>query len=324
MAAMRHNIGYKLLSLLIGTLVWAYVSQYVDQGRHVMRVARDLSLPVTVRNLGDGLVITSKTTIARVTLEGPKEYVDSITAEPDAVTANVFMNGRGPGRHRLPIIVKLPEGYTGLVSTSPNPPQIAVSDEKTARRFVRVEAEFASSPPVGFRFSDPEIAPARIIVSGRAEQVKQVSRVVVTVDPRASEAGPMNAILPLKALDSAGDEVHGVTTSVPRVRVRLEIEQAPVSKVVFVTPSITGRPPFPHKVLGVEVKPQSVTLSGRPERLMEVSTVSTEPLSLTQRTKTFVQRVQLVAPSGTSIASGRSATITVRIGSAETGSDAIP
>lgn len=314
----KHNIGYKLLSLLIAILVWAYVNQYVDQGRHVTRVTRELSLPVTVRNLGQGLVITSKPTIVKVRLEGPKEYVDSITAEPDSVTANVFLNRTGEGRHRLPIIVRLPEGYTGLVSTSPNPPQIAVDIETIAKKNVKVEAEFAASPPVGFRFSAPNIAPGRIIVSGRADIVKRVSHAAVTVDPTtAREKGEIDAILPLKAVDAAGEEVHGVTTSVDRVRVRLELEQAPVSKVVFITPTITGRLPFPHKVLSVEVKPQSVTLNGRPERLMEISTVATEPLALGNHTRTFSQRVGLVAPSGASLANGRSATITVHIGADE-------
>ena len=106
----KHNIGYKLLSLLIAILVWAYVSQYEDQERHATRVTRDLSLPVTMRNLGDGLVVTSKPTVVKVTLDGPKEYIDTITAEPDAVTANLFLNRKGEGHHRLPVIVKLPEG----------------------------------------------------------------------------------------------------------------------------------------------------------------------------------------------------------------------
>ncbi len=321
---MRHNIGYKLLSLLIAIMVWAYVDQYTDQGRHTLRVTRDLMLPITMRNLGSGLVITSRPKIVKVTLEGPKEYVDTITAEPDSVTANVFLNRRGEGHHRLPVIAKLPEGYTGLVSTTPYPAQVVVSIEKMAQKWFRVETDFTAPSPVGFRFSAPEIAPGKVIVKGQAAQLKKVRRVVVTVDPSAYESDSINAVLPIKAVDAAGEQVAGVELSVERVRVRLELERAPVSKVVFVTPNITGRPPFPHKVLGVEVSPQSVTLNGRPERLMEISTVSTVPLALHSHTKTFSQRVRLIAPSGTSLASGGSATITVTIGAAEAEPDESP
>lgn len=313
----KHNIGYKLLSLLIAILVWAYISQYVDQGRHATRVTRDLSLPITMRNLGAGLVITSESKIVKVTLEGPQEYVDTITAEPDSVTANVFLNRKGEGRHRLPVIAKLPEGYTGLVSTAPYPDQVVVTIEKMAQRSAKVEAEFTSTPPVGFRFSAPAIAPGRVIVSGMAEQVKKVNRVVVTVDPTKAETGAIDAEMPIKAVDSAGEEVDGIAISPRTARVHLELERAPVSKVVFITPNITGRPAFPYKVLGIEVKPQSVTLNGRPERLMEISTASTEPLALGAHTKTFSQRVQLIAPPGTSLANGRFATITVNLSAVE-------
>ena len=313
----KHNIGYKLLSLLIAILVWAYVSQYVDHGRQAARVIRELAIPVTMRNLGDGLVVTSKPGFVKVTLDGPREYVDTITTEPDSVTANLFLNRRSEGRHRLPVIVKLPEGYTGLVSTSTNPLQLAVAIEKMARKTERVETEFTASPPVGFRFSAPLITPGRLTVSGMGERVRNVKRLVVMIDPTASDTGVIDADLPVRAVDDGGNEVNGVQISSAKVKVHLELERAPVSKVVFVTPSISGHPPFPYKVLGIDVKPQSVTLNGRPERLMEISTASTEPLALGAHTKTFSQRVHLITPSGSSLANGRTATITVRIGATE-------
>ncbi len=316
---MRHNIGYKLLSLLIAIMVWAYVSQYEDQGRRAARVSRDISLPVTMRNLGNGLIITSKPKIVKVTLEGPKEYVDTITAEPDSVSANIFLNRMKEGHHRLPVIVKLPEGYTGLVSTATYPSQLAIDIEKLREKSLRIEAELAASPPVGFRYTAPQITPGRLTVSGMAEEVSKIARLVVAVDPSASDSGEIDAVLPVQAVDSAGKQIKNVSISAPSVKVRLELERAPVSKVVFVTPSISGRPPFPHKVLGIDVSPQSVTLNGRPERLMQISTVSTEPLALGTHTRTFSQRVRLIAPDGASLADGRYATITVRIGGGEEG-----
>ena len=91
-----------------------------------------------------------------------------------------------------------------------------------------------------------------------------------------------------------------------------------VSKVLFISPVTTGKPPYPHKVLDIEVEPQSVTLTGRPARLIEISTVSTEPILLDDRTETFSRRVNLVAPAGTSLADGRTAAVTVLIGTVET------
>lgn len=91
-----------------------------------------------------------------------------------------------------------------------------------------------------------------------------------------------------------------------------------VSKLLFISPVTTGKPPYPHKVLDIEVEPQSVTLTGRPARLMEISTVSTEPILLDDRTETFSRRVSLVAPPGTSLANGGTAEVTVRIVASET------
>jgi len=77
--------------------------------------------------------------------------------------------------------------------------------------------------------------------------------------------------------------------------------------------SIVGRPPFPYKVSNIDVQPQTVALNGRPEHLMRISTVGTETLNLSNRTRSFTQRLKIVPPPGTSISNGSRVQVSVQI-----------
>jgi len=98
-----------------------------------------------------------------------------------------------------------------------------------------------------------------------------------------------------------------------RTNVSTELLEAPASRAVFVGPDTAGQPSFPYKVGDIVVRPQTATVTGRPERLMNVTTLKTETVDLAGRTSTFSQRVRIVVPLGLTLAGSKYVSVTVKI-----------
>lgn len=80
------------------------------------------------------------------------------------------------------------------------------------------------------------------------------------------------------------------------------LTRAPVEfgtpKSVAVIPTIVGRPASGYSVVGLDVFPQTVNLSGNPARLAIVESVITEPVNIEGAIQDVVQEVSVVTPIG--------------------------
>lgn len=305
----RHNLPYKLLALGIALVIWFYANKGYNPN-----VSKELSgIPLAVRKVEPGLIVTSKPATIKVILEGPREHVDAIAADPEEIQVHVSARGKGEGKHKLPVIVTPPQGYAGLVRGTAVPSEVFITLVREARRVMKAEVDFAGSPPVGFRFGAPSFTPAKVVVRGMPELVNRVSRLTATVQPGELREGIIEGDYLLTARDSNDREIRGIDISPSKVHLRLSLEKVPASRMVFVCPTIVGRPPFPYKVSKIDVQPQTVALNGRPEQLMRISTVGTETLNLSNRTRSFTQRLKIVPPPGTSISNASRVQVSVQI-----------
>jgi YbbR domain-containing protein len=75
------------------------------------------------------------------------------------------------------------------------------------------------------------------------------------------------------------------------------VERA-TAKAVPVVPTIVGEPRFGYSLLGVQVTPSTVSISGDPQRLETVRQVTTEPINLSGATRDISEDVPVVAPEG--------------------------
>lgn len=305
----RHNFQYKLLALGIALIIWIYVNKGYN-----LNVTKELSaIPLSVRKVEPGLIIANKPATVKVILEGPREHVNAITADPEEIQAHVSARGKKAGKHKLPVIVTPPQGYAGLVRATAVPSEVFITLVNEARRVMKADVEFAGSPPVGFRFGAPSFTPAKIVVRGNPDLVNRINRLTVAVQPGELREGVIEGDYSLTARDANDREVRGVDISPSKVHLRLRLEKVPASRMVFVSPTIVGQPPFPYKVSNIDVQPQTVALTGRPEQLMHISTVGTEKLNLSNRTSSFTQRVKVIPPPGTSVSNGSRVKVSVKI-----------
>lgn len=81
-----------------------------------------------------------------------------------------------------------------------------------------------------------------------------------------------------------------VTTAVAPQAVRV------TTKVVPVVPAVVGEPLYGYSLQGVQVAPPIVTLSGDPELLRQIDTVTTEAVVVTGANRNVIRDVRLVGP----------------------------
>lgn len=309
---LKRNFAYKMLALAIAIVIWTYA----NEGQNP-RITKEMKVPLDIRKIEPGLVVASAPKTVKITIEGARDYVERVVAEPDTLAAYVNGRGKAAGRHVLPVKVDLPEGLKFLVTAIPIPPEAAVTLDERSQRPLPIDVQFTNPPPVGYRFGAPQLSPNRAAVIGTTAQLDVVSQLVVAVDTRRSAAGEINSDFPIVALDKDGKPVAGVEINPRKVHLRLELLESAASRIVFVSPDVVGQPPFPYKVTKIVVIPQTVSVSGRPEQLADVTTLRTEPLQVGGRTDGFSERVRVIPPQGLALGESGYVRVTVTIASSE-------
>lgn len=306
---MRRNVRYKLLALVIAVIIWLYANVVQSP-----RTSRELKgLPLAVHELDPGCIVVAAPKTVNAQLEGARAHVNSIAAQPDAITAHVNLAGRAAGRHMVPVRVTTPAGYAGLVNVAPAPREVSIVLAQKAWRTLGIDVRFIGSPLIGYRFGAPRLSRGRATVSGPSRLVSKVAQLAVTVDVGGLSADTVEGDFRVFALGKDDKPVRGLQVTPQEVHLSMKLLEAPASRAVFVGLETEGQPPFPHKVGSIAVRPQTVTVTGRPEQLMNVTTLRTEKVNLDGRTKTFSQRVRIIVLPGLALADSEYVRVTVEI-----------
>ena len=306
----RHNWKYKLLALAVALIVWTYVnSERNPQSRQTFTV------PVKAVNATRGYMAQLETPKVSVKVEGLKTSVDSVAKED--VEAQVDLHGLRPGKKiietMLPVEVRLPRVADSGLDVTPTPPRIKVRLEMVANKRMPVEVSFSSEPPPGYSYSSPLLTPDTVTVSGSITQLARVSKAILTLsgDSTGSTTDDYYDVTPI---DADGNVVAGVSAQPGKVRAKLEMIEAPATKVAIVSPVFSGQPKFPAKVTKYTVTPSSVTLEGKPSALGGISAISTEKVVLEGVDAIVTRDVALRVPRGVRAVGTKTVRVTVYIG----------
>jgi len=307
---LRDNFRYKIAALGIAIVIWVYAG--IGQNPRSSRQIK--SVPLRIVKVEPGYITVSAPQTVDVIVRGTRSGVNTIAAEPDSISAYVSLEGKILGKHTVPVRVKLPDGYQGLVSAVPVPKEVQVVLENKAQRIMAINVQYSGSPPLGYKFGVPQLSPGKAIVSGRTAVVNKVAKLVINVDADSSVPTDIDGDFVVHAVDAHGKQVRGVELTPERVHLKLNLLEAPATRAVFVSIDTNGLPPFPYKVESISIKPQMVTVAGKPERLVSVTVVKTEPIHLSGRTRSFTQDMRIIVPPGLQLTDRHNVQVTVKIG----------
>lgn len=257
--AMRRNLGYKILSVLVAILLYAYA----DAQRNP-RTVREVYIQPRVSNVPRDLVVSTPPAGFTVAVSGPQAAVDTFRAQD--VKAVLDLSGTRSGANRVRVEYR---DTTGLLDV-PGPTVSLVELERKVRGDYFVDVIYDNTPPAGYEYIEPVSKPRRVSVEGRAENVHRVARVVALLD-NSDVVGTINRSADLVAQDRMREVVRGVEIVPPRVQVTLGLREKPATKILLLSPRFIGTPAPGYTLVHYSFSPSTVTVSGPQDVLAGLS-----------------------------------------------------
>lgn len=197
------------------------------------------------------------------------------------------------------------------------PANIIVTVEKLYTRSFDVEFELNGQVAEGYQMGTPAIEPASVVVSGPAEQVNQVARVVAILN-QAELAERFAGDLPLTALDSQGNPITGLEISLSAETAYVVVPVVVVKEVPLEVEVVPGGGATVENAK-VEIDPKTITISGAEADVQDITKITLRSIDLSTvvGTNTFQIPISL-DPSLENVSGETSATVTVTVEGLET------
>jgi YbbR domain-containing protein len=311
----RQNLFWKLFALAVAIGLWSYVNaERNPQSR------KTFTVPIEARNLAKGYIAEFvDTREVLVTLYGAQKIVDAIRKEDVSAWVNVPNEGaeNGSAEETQRVHARVSGVDQNELDVTVAPSKARLKTEAIRWKRLPVEVKFLSPPPLGYSYSEPEMEPSSVAISGRTSAVSRVSKAVIGVSGE-QDSRVIDDDLKVLPVDAKGSVVSSVNVDVETVHLRLRFVEAPATKLVIVSPTLLGQPKFPAVITRVTVMPSTVTLEGRPAVLMGLSTVSTEPVQIDDAEATVSRDVALRVPDFARLLGRRNVRVTVYVTSPKT------
>ena len=211
-AAIRSNIGLKVLSLVLAIVGWSYF-RFASNPLVSARFDQQLNVPIAATNLAPGEIARFPETTAVVTVD-PKRGDPPI--KPDEIKAVLDLSNRAPGVYNVPV---------DLVA-----PSVAIQSLSPASVTLTIERIDAKSFPVAMHYSGQAnvvvtnftVSPASVSVRGADDDLSQVATVRVDM-PLGSARSSFDAMIRPEAVNAAGDPIRDVQVTPNLVRVQAQL-----------------------------------------------------------------------------------------------------
>ncbi len=164
---LRHNWELKLLSLLIATLLWLYVTAI-----QLPQITRVFLVPIHYYGLRSDLLIDKKEEYVSIYLKGPQNIIDQLKPEQ----LNVFLDLskiKGPGKYPVPVDVSVQSGLN-LVKIEPDVLNVEVFEAVT--KFFLIKPTFLGEEVKKYSI---DFRPNLIKVKGKRDEVNHIRYVTL-------------------------------------------------------------------------------------------------------------------------------------------------
>ena len=307
-----HNRDTLLLAFLLAGAVWASAVLANDPNKEDIIPN---NVPLQVVGLADDLILLkSIPEEVVVRMRAPESVWETLSANPELVSAVIDFTNIESGTHLLPIEVTVNLSPAEVLEIQPA--EISVSVDQLVEESRTVEIETVGIPAAGFEVEVQGLlfSPEEVTVSGPASRVRLVTKVLGRVSVNESRQDIIT-LSTLEPVDNDNRLISDVTVAPDQANVTVNISQIGGYRDVAVKVETTGQPANGYRLNFVTVIPPTVTLFSEDENLISEipGFVSTLPIDLTDKTNDFDISVGLDLQDGL-IRVGDVQTVSVRIG----------
>lgn len=309
-----------LMSVLLAVLFWLYVRAELDpsQTSWFYHVPVEITGSTVLTRQGLTVANLSQSTVD-LRIEGPASVLDSLSRSRKDLSVTLDVSKCTEGENKLVYTPNWPVNINtdSIVTIDRDPETITVTVEKLYTSSFNVEFQLKGTVADGYQAGTPAINPETVVVSGPAEQVSRVKKVVAVLETENLDqrfAGD----LPLILLDENGEQITDaeVTLDSPTAYVVL-----PVVVVKDVPLTVNFQPGGGATIddITYEINPKSLMVSGAESDMESLSEISLGSVDLSKvvGTNTFTFPIDLDA-SLENVTGSTSATVTVTVNGLDT------
>lgn len=309
-----------LMSVLLAVLFWLYVRAELDpsQTSWFYHVPVEITGSTVLTRQGLTVANLSQSTVD-LRIEGPASVLDSLSRSRKDLSVTLDVSKCTEGENKLVYTPNWPVNINtdSIVTIDRDPETITVTVEKLYTSSFNVEFQLKGTVADGYQAGTPAINPETVVVSGPAEQVSRVKKVVAVLETENLDqrfAGD----LPLILLDENGEQITDaeVTLDSPTAYVVL-----PVVVVKDIPLTVNFQPGGGATIddITYEINPKSLMVSGAESDMESLSEISLGSVDLSKvvGTNTFTFPIDLDA-SLENVTGSTSATVTVTVNGLDT------
>lgn len=295
------NLTPKILAIILAITLWLYVMNEQNPP-----IESWVTIPLEVRNVATSYVIDDVPETVRVKVRGPRNIVAGLINRD--IVAYIDVKGLGEGPHNVKVTPALPANVESLEVA---PERVHVQIETVVSREVPVEARLTGAPAKGTLVGKVTLASEKVTVEGPKNLIETVEKVLIPVD-LAGKNADISVDSHLIPVNNKGKEVQGLTIYPDKTRVTVALTAEVTQKTLDVKPVTQGELPAGLVISSIVTQPEKVEVSeSTPGKTIEkLDAIYTEPVDITNITKTTSKEVRLQLPEGVT---STPATVTVNI-----------
>ena len=288
-----HNLGYKLLSILLAILLWSYV---ISNNSSITRTKTINGLTGYIRNQSvlsnyAGLALyddlSEELTGISVVLELPQSDYSYATA--DNVQVSLDLSGvRTAGTQEVSLTATT--SYGRVVRVVPD--RLTLNFEPLDSRVIPVNVQLNVPEEQDIWCNVLRSTPQSLTIRGASSVVQRVSAAAVTVDT-ADAAGSFTVAVPYTLIDSSGQEVAPTMLERSTSSISVSVEVYPTRDIPISTEiagAVSGQPAEGYVVESIAVQPETLTVAADQEILDGLEELYIEPISVDGASQSFSVR----------------------------------
>ena len=306
---------YILLSLLLAVMFWMYVRLEVDPEDST--TIHNVPIELTGTNVltGQGLTVTGiSTETVDLRVSATVSVIDNLIRYRDDIYIPLDVSRLTEGENRLTYQPKWPENFntSDVVLQGKDPGTITVTVGKLYTSTFNVDFRLDGQVAEGYQMGTPTIEPTTVTVSGSAEEVSKVAKVVAVLENENLDqrfAGD----LPLTLLDSQGNPITDLNVTLSSDTAYVVVPVV-VEKEVRLTVNFQNGGGATTDDITYDIDPKTITVSGEESDINNLTELSIGSIDLAKvvGTNTFTFPISL-DPSLENVSGETDATVTVTV-----------
>lgn len=306
---------YILLSLCLALMFWMYVRLEVDPEDST--TIHNVPIELTGTNVltGQGLTVTGiSTETVDLRVSATVSVIDNLIRYRDDIYIPLDVSRLTEGENRLTYQPKWPENFntSDVVLQGKDPGTITVTVGKLYTSTFNVDFRLDGQVAEGYQMGTPTIEPTTVTVSGSAEEVSKVAKVVAVLENENLDqrfAGD----LPLTLLDSQGNPLTDLNVTLSSDTAYVVVPVV-VEKEVKLTVNFQNGGGATTDDITYDIDPKTITVSGEESDINNLTELSIGSIDLAKvvGTNTFTFPISL-DPSLENVSGETDATVTVTV-----------